>query len=163
MKLLIVLVFLCTGAAFAKSRIGEWAAYDYEESTTTSSVKGLLYREILDEKKMLGPDGKMASHLKIGEKLLYPTTQTKEVIKWEPSAQYYTNLGLNVYVFKCRFFKNMGNIETIKVKAGKFKACKVKDQNSWIGVVPFNHLLFIQDEPNLFRRYELVKYGWKKK
>lgn len=163
MKLLLSLLFLYTSVSLAKSRVGEWAAYNFEERTATSSVKGTLIKEIVEIKKMAGPNGKLVNYLKISEKLLPIGSAPTEVFKWEPESQYLPALFLNFYVFKCTFIKSIGSIEKIKTSAGKFKTCHLKDQNSWIGVVPFNHVLFIQDEENLFRRLELIKFSWKKK
>jgi hypothetical protein len=163
MKLLLSLLFLYTSVSLAKNRVGEWAAYNYEERTATSYIKGTLIKEIVEVKKQADPNGKLVNFLKISEKLLPIGSPPKEVFKWEPESQYLPNLYLNFYVFKCTFIKSMGTIEKIKVPAGKFNTCHVKDQNSWIGAVPFNHVLFIQDEENLFRRLELIKFSWKRK
>lgn len=163
MKLLLSFLFLYTSVSLAKSRVGEWAAYNYEERTATTSVKGTLIKEIVEVKKQAGSNGKPVNYLKISEKLMPIGSAPTEVFKWEPESQYLPNLFLNFYVFKCTFIKSMGTIEKLIVPAGKFNTCHVKNQNSWIGAVPFNHVLFIQDEENLFRRLELIKYSWKRK
>lgn len=163
MKLLISLIILYTSISLAKSRVGEWAAYDYEEKTATSSIKGTLIKEIVETKRMASPSGKVINYLKISEKLLPVGFAPTETFKWEPESQYLKNWDLNFYLVKCRFIKKVGDIETIKVKGGKFTTCHVKDQNSWIGAVPFNHVLYIQDDENLFRRFELIKFSWKNK
>tara|TARA_B110001454_G_C12723312_1_gene436614 strand:- start:31023 stop:31514 length:492 start_codon:yes stop_codon:yes gene_type:complete len=163
MKLLLSLLFLYTSVSLAKSRIGEWAAYNYEERTATRSIKGTLIKEIVEVKKRAGPNGKLVNYFKISEKLLPIGSAPMEVFTWEPESQYPPNLFLNFFVFKCTLIKSMGTIEKIKVPAGKFNTCHVKDQNSWIAAVPFNHVLFIQDEENIFRRLELIKYSWKRK
>ena len=163
MKMLFSLLFLYTSISLGKTRIGEWAAYNYEERTATSNIKGTLIKEIIEVKKQPGPNGKLINYLKISETLMPIGSAPSEVFKWEPESQYLTNLFLNFYLFKCSFIKSIGTIEKIKVPAGKFNTCHVKDQNSWIGVVPFNHVLFIQDEENLFRRLELIKFSWKLK
>ncbi|MBL7545242.1 MAG: hypothetical protein JNL11_15595 [Bdellovibrionaceae bacterium] len=163
MKVLITLVFLYTSLSLAASRVGEWAAYDYEESTPTSSLKGILIKEVLAVKRMKSASGKLENHLQVSSKLLSSGAATKEVIKWEPETQYHNALDLNLYVLKCRFIAKIGKIEKIKVKGGSFNACHVKDQDTWVGVVPFNFILHIRNEPQLFQRYELINYSWKKK
>lgn len=163
MKLLLSLLFLYTSISLAKSRVGEWAAYKYEERTPTSAIKGTLIKEVIEVKKMASPSGKTINYLRISEKLLPVGAAPSEVFKWEPESQYLPSLHLNFYVLKCMFIKKMGSVEKIKVTAGTFNTCHVKDQYSWIGPVPFNHVLFIQDEENIFRRFELIKYSWKKK
>lgn len=157
------MVLLFASLSMAKSRVGEWAAYDYQEDTATTSIKGILLKEVLEETRMRDSNGKMQAHLKVSETLSVAGVPVQETIKWESVSQYRSNFDLSVYVFACCFMKDIGTKEKIKVKAGKFDACREKDKDSWVGVVPFNHLLFIQTEETVFRRYELIKYSWKKK
>ncbi len=164
MKLLISLILLYTSVSLAaKSRVGEWAAYNYEERTATSSAKGTLIKEIIEVKRMASPSGKMMNYLKVSEKLMPIGSNPTEVFKWEPESQYLKQWDLNFYLLKCKFIRKIGDIETLKTSAGKIVTCHVKDQNSWIGAVPFNHVLHIQDDENVFRRFELIKFSWKKK
>lgn len=164
MKLLISLLILSTSVSLAaKSRVGEWAAYKYEERSATTTIKGTLIKEIVEIKRMQSPTGTLENYLKISEKLLPIGSAPTEIFKWEPESQYLKLWDLNIYLLKCRFVKKIGKIETLKMSAGKITTCHVKDQNSWVGAVPFNHVLYIQDDENLFRRLELHKFSWKKK
>ncbi len=162
MKLLLALTLLYSGICSAGSRIGEWAAYEYEETTKISTIKGTLVKEIIDEKKMQSPAGKSINYVKVSEKFNFEA-EDKEVSKWIPESEYLNSFELNLYMLKCRFSKNVGEIEALKVKAGQFSSCKIKDQETWISIVPFNVVLSISNDGTTFRRAELVKFSWKKK
>lgn len=166
MKLLVLFVCIYSCLSIAKTRVGEWAAYDYEEATPSSSIKGTLIKEIVEEKRMQSiATGKVVNHVRISEKLVFGSEgyQAKDTSKWIPESEYLNGFELNVYVAKCRFWDDVGTIEKVKVKAGQFTSCRLKNQDIWIGVVPFNDILNIYNDGQTFRRYELVKFAWKKK
>lgn len=162
MKLLIAVVFLYSSFSLAGSRVGEWAAYDYEETTATNTIKGTLLREIVEEKKMQSPSGKLENYIRVSEKLNFES-ENKEVSKWVLEKDYLNAFDLNMYMLKCRYSTALGEIEKVKVKAGQFTSCRVKDTETWIGVVPFQHVLSIHNDGAIFKRYELIKFAWKKK
>ena len=162
MKILMTFVLFFCGVSLAKSRIGEWAAYDYEETTTTTSVKGTLLKEIIAEKKMTSPNGKVENYILVSEKFLLGA-ESKELSNWILEKESLNAFDLNLYVFKCRFSNVLGEIETVKVKAGQFTSCRTKDQDHWVGIVPFHLVLSISNDGHIFKRLELVNFSWKKK
>lgn len=163
MKVLICLAIFCTQFAFARSRIGEWAAYDYTEVTNSTSIQGTLVKEIIEEKQVTSSNGKSEKFFKISEKMLNGGGAIALSDSWVPASQLVNVIGSNLNILKCRFIKSVGSVEKIQVKAGRFTACKLKDQEVWVGAVPFNQVLSIQHDETVFRRFELVKYSWKNK
>lgn len=163
MKMLIFFAIFCTQFAVAKSRVGEWAAYDYTEATPSSSIQGTLIKEIVEEKNVISASGKSEKHFRVSEKMLNSSGAVAVSENWVPASQLANVIGANLGVLKCRFIRTIGAIEKIQVKAGRFSACRLKDQDVWVGAVPFNQILNIHQEENLFRRYELVKFSWKNK
>jgi hypothetical protein len=154
-NLLLVLLTVST-VSFAKGRIGEWAAYDYTEKTEKSEIKGQLIKEIIEAEDKKLPTGEKVTVVKVSEKLILNGRAGDET-------NLFTKFELNLYVQLCRFQKSLGSYEKINVKAGKFGACKIKDQESWIGAVPFSTLLYMTNDGTTFKRFELINYGWKKK
>ena len=101
MKFLLLIVFLYSGLTLAKSRIGEWAAYNYEESNPESTTKGTLIKEIIDEKRMRSPDGKLINYVLVSEKLNFES-KTKSISNWIPESEFLTGIELNIFMLKCR-------------------------------------------------------------
>lgn len=163
MKKLMLALLTVSTITFAKGRIGEWAAYDYVEKTEKSEIKGQLIKEILESEDKKLPTGEKITVVKVSEKLVLNGRADDEKFYWTEDTNLFTKFELNLYVQLCRFKSTMGNYEKISVKAGKFSACKIKNQESWIGAVPFSTLLYITNDGTTFKRYELINYGWKKK
>lgn len=161
-NLLLVLLTIST-VSFAKGRIGEWAAYDYVEKTEKSEIKGQLIKEIIEAEDKKLPTGEKVTVVKVSEKLILNGRAGDEKFYWTEDTNLFTKFELNLYVQLCRFQKNLGSYEKINVKAGKFGACKIKNQESWIGAVPFSTLLYMTNDGTTFKRFELINYGWKKK
>lgn len=161
-KLTLALLTLST-ISFAKGRIGEWAAYDYVEKTEKSEIKGQLVKEIIETEDKKLATGENVTVVKVSEKLILNGRAGNEKFYWTEDTNLFTKFELNLYVQLCRFQSRLGNYEKISIKAGKFGACKIKDQESWIGAVPFSTLLYMTNDGTTFKRYELINYGWKKK
>lgn len=149
--------------SFAKSRIGEWAAYDYVERTEKSEIKGQLIKEIIQAEDKKLPSGEKVTLVKVSETLITGGRNANEKFYWTEDTNLFTKFELNLYVQLCRFQSRLGKYEKVSVKAGQFGACKIKDQESWIGAVPFSTLLYMTNDGTTFKRYELMNYGWKKK
>ena len=167
MKKITIILLSVSSMAFAKfgskSRVGEWAAYEYVEKTATKEIKGQLIKEVLQTEDKLLPSGEKVTLLKISEKLITNGRTQNEKFFWDEDTNHFTKFELNLYVQMCRFQLRMGSFEKITVKAGNFSACKIKDQESWIGAVPFSTLLYVSNDGTTFKRFELLDYGWKKK
>lgn len=162
MKLVVVLLLFYSFSSLAKTRVGEWVAYDFEETTATSSFKGILLKEIVEEKIMRSPQGRMIKYVRVSHKLDFES-EPKESSEWVPESEYLSTFDLNVYMLKCRLSTAVGTLEKVIVKAGPFNSCRVKGQDTWVGVVPFGHVLHIFNDGKVFRRYELLNFSWSKK
>lgn len=158
-----LLVLTVSTMSFAKSRVGEWAAYDYIQRTESSEIQGQLIKEIIESEDKKLPTGEKVTLVKVSEKLITNGRNANEKFYWTEDTNLFNKFELNLYVQLCRFQKSLGNYEKISIKAGKFGSCKIKDQESWIGAVPFSTLLYMTNDGTTFKRYELMNYGWKKK
>lgn len=149
--------------SFAKTRVGEWAAYDYIEKSKTSEFQGQLIKEIIDSEEKKLPTGEKVTLVKISEKLISNGRNFNEKFYWTEDTNLFNKFELNLFMQFCRFQKSLGKYEKITVMAGNFTTCKIKDQENWIGVVPFSTILFMTNDGTTFKRYELIHFGWKKK
>lgn len=149
--------------SYGKSRVGEWAAYSFIEKTPTSEINGEFIKEVVESIDQKSPTGEVITMLKVSEKKITRGKNVEEKFYWSESTNYFNKIELNLYLQLCRFKSSLGNYEKIKIKAGTFSSCKIKDQNNWIGTVPFSTLLFMTQDETTFRRFELIDYGWKKK
>lgn len=164
MKTIITLLLLTISSfSFAKSRVGEWAAYDYIEKTDSTELRAHLIKEIIESEDKKLPSGEKVTFVKISEKILTNGKNYSEKFYWTEDTNLFTKMELTLYVQFCRFQSRMGSFEKISIKAGKFSSCKIKNQESWIGAVPFSTLLYLSHDGTTFKRYELIDYGWKKK
>ncbi|MCB0368683.1 MAG: hypothetical protein KDD45_04355 [Bdellovibrionales bacterium] len=162
MKKIIIFILTLSAISFARSRVGEWAAYDYTEKTAQSDLQGQLVKEVIGEQKKV-INGEKVTLLNINERFVASGRQIKERSYWDVDTSFFNKFELKLFVFLCRFQSRMGKYRHITVKAGSFDTCKVKDQENWVGAVPFGTVLSIIDDGTTFRRYELINYSWKKK